>query len=142
MVTGKRKVRRLRGSRTHGWGQVGQHRKSGRKGGRGQAGLHKHKWTWTVKYDKEHFGKNVWAPPNRVEVSSWVNVGNLEELYYRYGTVGSSTDELPVLDLARLGYMKLLGGGSASRALKVLVKEFTSSAKEKIERAGGVLVKE
>ncbi|MEM4427493.1 MAG: 50S ribosomal protein L15, partial [Zestosphaera sp.] len=40
----------MRGSRTHGYGRVGQHRKAGSRGGRGAAGLHKHKWTWVVKY--------------------------------------------------------------------------------------------
>ncbi len=141
MATAKRKVRRLRGSRFHGWGQVGQHRKSGRRGGRGRAGLHKHKWTWTVKYDKDHFGKNVFTPPNRVEVGSWINVGSLNEIYQKYESHSSDQGDLPVLDLTKLGYEKLLGGGSASRPLKILVKQFTTTAKEKVEKAGGQLVK-
>jgi len=33
-----RKTRKMRGSRTHGYGQVGQHRKSGSRGGVGKAG--------------------------------------------------------------------------------------------------------
>ncbi|MGA2874798.1 MAG: 50S ribosomal protein L15, partial [Nitrososphaerales archaeon] len=54
MASRLRKVRRLRGSRTHGWGQIGQHRRTGSKGGSGMAGLHKHKWSYTVKYMPDH----------------------------------------------------------------------------------------
>ncbi len=42
MATRFRKTRKFRGSRNHGWGQVGQHRASGHKGGLGQSGMLKH----------------------------------------------------------------------------------------------------
>ena len=42
MATRLRKTRKYRGSRNHGWGQIGQHRASGHKGGLGQSGLMKH----------------------------------------------------------------------------------------------------
>ena len=42
MATRLRKTRKLRGGRNMGWGQVGQHRASGHKGGLGIAGLHKY----------------------------------------------------------------------------------------------------
>ena len=38
MPTRLRKVRKQRGSRTHGYGQIGQHRHSGKQGGHGNAG--------------------------------------------------------------------------------------------------------
>ena len=46
LPTRTRKSRKYRGSRTHGYGQIGQHRHSGSRGGHGNAGLHKHKWSW------------------------------------------------------------------------------------------------
>nr|MDQ3961331.1 50S ribosomal protein L15 [Thermoproteota archaeon] len=48
MATRFRKSRRQRGSRYCGWGQVGQHRQSGSRGGVGGAGKHKHFWIRTV----------------------------------------------------------------------------------------------
>ncbi|MEM3921728.1 MAG: 50S ribosomal protein L15, partial [Nitrososphaerota archaeon] len=57
MGTRHRKSRKRRGSRTCGWGQIGQHRKSGSRGGHGHAGMHKHKWTWVLKHDPDYFGK-------------------------------------------------------------------------------------
>ena len=47
-----RKVRKQRGSRTHGWGQIGQHRSRGGRGGTGKAGLDKHKWTYVITGDR------------------------------------------------------------------------------------------
>ena len=38
MPTRLRKTRKLRGGRHMGWGQVGQHRASGHKGGLGRSG--------------------------------------------------------------------------------------------------------
>ncbi|MGI0041355.1 MAG: 50S ribosomal protein L15, partial [Nitrosopumilaceae archaeon] len=40
MATRLRKTRRLRGGRHMGWGQIGQHRASGHKGGLGRSGMH------------------------------------------------------------------------------------------------------
>ncbi|MGC8557261.1 MAG: 50S ribosomal protein L15, partial [Fervidicoccus sp.] len=51
VVRFRRKVRKLRGrTRTMGWGRIGQHRKTGSKGGRGAAGMLKHKESWMRKY--------------------------------------------------------------------------------------------
>ncbi|MEM0231544.1 MAG: hypothetical protein QXG78_00335, partial [Candidatus Methanomethyliaceae archaeon] len=66
VVRREKKVRKQRGSRTYGWGTVGQHRKSGMRGGFGNAGLHKHKWSWTIKYGKDHFGKYGFIRPKAV----------------------------------------------------------------------------
>ncbi|HVB11608.1 MAG TPA: uL15 family ribosomal protein [Nitrososphaerales archaeon] len=127
MASRLRKVRRLRGSRTHGWGQIGQHRRTGAKGGSGMAGMHKHKWSYTVKYAPDHFGSNKWHPPNRTITDRWINLNQL-------GNLAGSGNEL---DLASLGYDKLLGQGTVHLALKVRVPRASSTAIEKIKAAGG-----
>ncbi|MDG6908124.1 MAG: uL15 family ribosomal protein [Nitrososphaerota archaeon] len=127
MVSRLRKVRRLRGSRTHGWGQIGQHRRTGAKGGSGMAGLHKHKWSYTVKYMPDHFGSNKWHPPNRVVAERWLN---LNQLGYLTATGGA-------IDLTSLGYDKLLGQGEVHSALKVKVARASKSAVAKVKAAGG-----
>ena len=38
-----------------GWGQVGQHRASGHKGGLGRSGHLKHLWSTVIKEDPDHF---------------------------------------------------------------------------------------
>lgn len=60
MIRRKRKVRKLRGSHTHGWGGCKKkHRGGGSKGGRGgmagTGGKRKNtKWTWVIKYAPDH----------------------------------------------------------------------------------------
>ena len=137
MSTRKRKVRKLRGSRTMGWGQVGQHRKSGMKGGVGNAGLHKHKWSWTIVYAPDHFGKKGFHSINRLSKSrKWVNVGQLDEIYESQKEK-KEINGMSLLDLSSMGYDKLLGRGRVSRAYFVVVGRFTAKAKEAVEAAGG-----
>ncbi len=137
MVTRFRKVRRLRGSRTHGWGQIGQHRDTGKKGNR-KVGLHKHKWTQAVLMPNKYFGKHGFRNPTTRVVDRWVNVGALDDLFLKYGKVDE--DGKRVMDLKALGYEKLLGSGSINDAYTVLVPLYTKTAKEKIESKGGVIV--
>lgn len=91
------------------------------------AGLHKHKWSYTVKYMPDHFGSNKWHPPNRVIADRWINLNQLSSL-----TVASG-----IIDLTTLGYDKLLGQGEVRSALKVKVARASKSAVEKIKAAGG-----
>ena len=70
MVSRLRKIRRQRGSRSHGWGQVKGHRSH--PSGRGNACLMKYKWSWNIKYDPAHFGKPHHNPHTRKIVSKWM----------------------------------------------------------------------
>jgi large subunit ribosomal protein L15 len=136
MPTRLRKVRKLRGSRTHGWGRKGQHRKSGSRGGFGRAGLHKHKWSWVIRYEPDYFGKRGFRSPNqRVERS--INVGDLEELITRIELPREEGKALATLDITQLGYDKLLGGGRLSIPLLVKAPRATKLAMEKVAGAGG-----
>lgn len=136
MPTRSRKVRRLRGSRTHGYGQIGQHRHSGSRGGHGNAGLHKHKWSWTVKFDPDHFGRDPFRAPGHVKPAQWLNVGDLDSL-------ATGGREKPVmLDLVAMGVEKLLGSGEVGGPYHVKVVSFTKRAQAKIEAAGGKIVKQ
>jgi large subunit ribosomal protein L15 len=137
MPTRLRKVRRLRGSRTHGYGQIGQHRHSGKQGGHGNAGLHKHKWSWTIKYDPDHFGRDDFVPPGYPKVERWMNVGDLDG--FGLATRGKESDPI-ALDLTGMGVQKLLGSGSVGRAYNVKVPSFTKRAQSKVEEAGGKMI--
>ena len=139
-----RKTRKLRGSRTMGYGRVGQHRKAGGRGGVGKAGGRNHFWIRTVKYEPKRFRKVGFKPPSALKPRpSTVNVGELMELAFRlYGAEALRSREPLELDLEAMGYRKLLGEGEVSIPLRVRIPSYSESAKEKIEEAGGELLGE
>lgn len=125
----KRKTRYYRGSRYCGWGQVGQHRKSGSRGGFGMTGLKKHKKYYMLKYAPDHFGKHGFKsiyPPKRT-----INVGDLSKFVEK---------GIHEINLDQLGYDKLLGDGRISVPVRVVVKEASKKAIEKIKECGGEVI--
>jgi large subunit ribosomal protein L15 len=135
MATRFRKSRRQRGSRYCGWGQVGQHRQSGSRGGIGGAGKHKHFFIRTVIEEPNHFGHDAFNSYNRNLVHRWINIRDLDSVVAKHGKVDE--DGRVILDLTSLGYDKLLGGGKVNSAFGVKVANISESAKEKIQQAGG-----
>jgi large subunit ribosomal protein L15 len=129
-----RKIRKTRGSRTQGYGRIGQHRKTGSKGYR-KAGRHKHLWSYVTTYEKNAFGKHGFTSPKSLKRNdNVINVAKLEELSLRFQTKEIGQIEI---DLTRLGYAKLLGTGSIKKAIIVKVPTCSKSAAEKIQKAGG-----
>jgi large subunit ribosomal protein L15 len=145
VVRRRRKSRKLRGrTRTMGWGRIGQHRKSGSRGGKGAAGMHKHKWTWVIKYAPTWFGKRGFNPP-RIKVGYRpviMNVGEVEELINNLRILGKvrSEDGRVVVDLVSLGVHKLLGKGTIRTPAKIIVPLASEEAIEKVRKAGGIVV--
>lgn len=142
MATRHRKVRKRRGSRTHGWGQIGQHRKTGAKGGHGRAGMHKHKWTWVLRYNRDYFGRHGFFRPNRREMRAvnLVQLATLAENLER--SAGAKVVEGRLLvNLAAMGIRKVVAGGKVSKPLLVVAETWTKRAEERIREAGGEIVK-
>ena len=74
-----RKIRKKRGSRTQGYGRVGQHRKSGSKGER-KPGRHKHGWSYVLRYKPDYFKKKRFKSPKSQKKNNIVNLKELEEI--------------------------------------------------------------
>jgi large subunit ribosomal protein L15 len=144
VVRKRKKSRRLRcRTRTMSWGRIGQHRKSGSKGGFGAAGMHKHMWTWVVKYAPRWFGKHGFTRPERIAgKKAAINVGVLDELasYMEKTGMALIEDGRIVIDAQAMGFNKVLGSGRVTRPLKVITREASEAAKKKIEEAGGLVV--
>jgi len=136
-----RKVRKNRGSRTHGYGQVGQHR----KGTKGQAGLHKHRWTYVIKYEPDYFEKRGFTSQKAISrKTNVINVGELDELAHKLAAEKKleRKQKKTFLDLAKLGYDKLLGTGKITKPMLVKVVAHSEAAAKKIEEAGGQILEE
>ena len=136
-----RKVRKMRGSRTHGWGQIGQHRRSGSRGGKGHAGMHKHRWTYVQRYDPDHFSKDKFRPPNQTQINI-INLKQLEEIAYKIQQARKGKREKITIDLKEMGYDKLLGSGKITAPISVKVSSCSEDARKKIEESGGEVVTE
>lgn len=139
MATRLRKTRKNRGSRYCGWGQVAQHRASGHKGGLGVSGQLKHHYSSMLKDNPKHFGHSSTRPPHPNTIHKWINIRDLDHLFMNQQNSAdpkTSTDK-KIIDLTSLGIQKLLGGGTTKTAYTIKVNQFTTSAKKKVEQAGG-----
>ena len=137
MATRLRKTRRLRGGRHMGWGQVGQHRASGHKGGLGVTGFQKHHYSSLLKDEPDHYGHESSSPPHPNITRKWASVRDLDDLFTKFGKEEGGKK---IVDLESAGYDKLLGGGNISNAYSVKIENFTASAEEKLKAVGGEIV--
>ncbi len=141
MVVRIRKKRR-RGERSY----HGSHKKwrgGGSRGGRGEAGKHKHKWSYVVKYEPEHFGKHGFKRlEDVVKDIRIINVGNLNRMLENLlqKNLAAKEGNSIKVNLQKIGYDKLLGSGMLNKSLIVESKYFSKSAIKKLEEAGGKAV--
>ncbi|WP_297536046.1 uL15 family ribosomal protein [Thermococcus sp.] len=146
MIRRRKKVRKLRGSHTHGWGCKKKHRGGGSKGGRGMAGTGKRKdqkFTWTIKYAPDHLGKRGFHRPKAVTyIPKVINLSDIEENFELFRDMGVIYEEEGklVFDATQLGIDKVLGTGRLTRAIVVKAYYVTSKAEKKIREAGGEVV--
>jgi large subunit ribosomal protein L15 len=93
-----------------------------------------------LKHIPKHFGKHGFTRPLEVrrEISA-INVGELDERLdelLRQG-IAKREEERIVIDVGKLGFERVLGGGRVTHSIEVIAKEFVESAKRKLEEAGG-----
>ena len=84
--------------------------------------------------DPKHFGHDSTHPPHPNLVRKWVSVRDLDDIYAKHGKQEGGKK---LIDLAELGYDKLLGGGQTENAYVVKVEKFSASAEEKLKQSGG-----
>lgn len=149
----KKRVKRIRGTRTCGGGSAKKRRGKGNKGGSGNAGAYEHHFVRSLKKGIRK-GKNKSQLPlqNRSAKrfdqtllkslnDTAVNVGELEEMLEELVEEGKAEEKSDgtgiYLDAPRLGIQKILGKGKVTRKLTVRATKISKVAREKIERAGG-----
>jgi large subunit ribosomal protein L15 len=129
----QRKTRKMRGSRTHGYGRIGQHRDAGSKGQR-KVGRHKHLWSYVTTHEPDYFGKHGFTSPQSLKrKENIINISKLDELSQKFSEEKGATH----VDLTSLGFTKLLGTGTITKSLIVNVASCSKIAAEKIKKAGG-----
>ena len=145
MTTNKRtKFAKYRGSKTHGCGSMKKRRGAGNRGGRGAAGTGKRgdakkPSIWHLKY----FGKFGFTSKNSNKNIKSINIKEIEikiPVWLEKGLIKDNKGTFEI-DLAILGYDKLLGTGNVTKKLKIKAKYYSLKAEEKIKKAGGDIIK-
>lgn len=132
MPTHKRKTRKMRGQRWHGYGGKKKHRGGGSKGGKGFGGSHKHKWSYITRYEPDHYGYKGFYSLKKKDIS--INLDEVQRL--------AEKNKHKEIDLTKLGYTKILARGEIKEPLTIKIKKSSAAAKKKIEEAGGKLITE
>ncbi len=144
MIRKRRKTRKYRGSRVHGFGRVGQHRKAGMRGGKGWAGKNKHLKSGLTEAERATIGSFGFKRPVKLrKPDKSINISKLEELIETLpeDTEGVQfSDQSVEIDVTLFGYNKILGGGKITRIMNVKAYSFSEKAIEKIEAVGGKIV--
>jgi len=144
----KKKVKRIRGTRTCGGGSAKKRRGKGSKGGSGNAGAFGHHFVRSLKTGIRK-GKNKSQLPLQVRTAkrfdTVMNVGDLDNMVEEQMKAGkanaddTSTGTGIYLDATQLGIDKILGKGNVTRKLTLKTNKISTLAREKIESAGGAV---
>lgn len=142
MVVHKRKkVVRMRGSKTHGGGSMKKRRGRGHKGGQGMAGTGKRADSKkpSIWKDTYYFGKHGFHRHGPRKDINAVNVKDIDEKADMLVEKQMALKDAKgySIDLGKAGYNKLLGSGRVSRKLFIEVEYASQSAIDAVQQAGG-----
>ena len=145
-----RKVRKMRGERTHGYGKVGQHRKTGQRAGRGKTTQwKKSKKSYYLKQKELGFpdpdwdmGKKGFKRPQDINRIYQVNTLNVKDLDLKIDNFvmdkkATKSGNSYSINLNEINIQKLLGNGEINKTINISVNKASKRAIEKIEAAGG-----
>ncbi len=130
------KTKKMRG------GHYGRGMKSGRgkgkRGGKGNAGLLKHRWIWTLKNDRNHFGVHGFTSHHPSVKDVTITLRDLAESYDDFEKKGIVTgkENEKVIDLGKAGITKLLATGEFRVKSKILVDKATEKTIRKLSNHG------
>ena len=135
-VKKRKKVTRMHGSHTHGWGFKKKHRGKGHRGGIGMAGSGKRadqKKSKVLKKGVKYFGKSKalrrGPVPMKLEA---INLRKISENPQKFIKKGEK-------ELNLKGY-KILGTGEMTEKLTIKASAASKSAIDKVKKAGGDII--
>ncbi len=145
-----RKIRKKRGTRTCGYGRVGQHRKTGQRAGRGKTTQwKKSKKTYYLKQKELGFpdpdwnmGKKGFKRPQDLTRIYKTNTLNIKDLDLKIDELvlensATKTGNTYIINLNDINVQKILGRGEINKKINISVNKASKQAIEKVEAAGG-----
>jgi large subunit ribosomal protein L15 len=135
----KKRIKRIRGTRTCGGGSHKKRRGKGSRGGVGNAGAYSHHVVRSLKKGIIK-GMHISHQHNRHDEKA-LNIGDLEEMLEELIEEGKAEEKADgiYLDTTELGIQKILGKGEVTKKLVLKANAVTETAKGKVESAGGTV---
>jgi len=138
-----KKINKLRGQRSAGYGFTKGHRAAGQRGGKGMAGSKKHHYIKLMIENPRYFGKWGFKRPQKLlENLVVLNIGEIDESADRLVEKGiaTMTGKRYNIDVSKLGIDRILGSGKVTRKLNLTgVQSITLRAREKVTGIGGTI---
>lgn len=138
-----KRITKMRGQRSAGYGFTKGHRAAGQRGGKGKAGSEKHHNIKVTTENPHYFGKWGFKRPQKLLNNPIaLNIGEIDEAADRLVERGiaTRTGKKYNIDVSILGIDRILGSGQVTRQLNLTgVKGITSRAREKITGVGGTI---
>ncbi len=130
----QRRKKKYLGKRRCGRGNVKNRRGSGNRGGRGMAGVDKHKWTWAMAHQPDYYSKHGFVNPTRkryptinlYEINQMALNGKLEEKEGKY-----------VFEFKG----KVLGRGKVTLPLSIKALSWSKNVERKLAEVKGEIAK-
>jgi len=141
-VNRRKKDVKQRGSHTHGWGSKKKHRGSGNRGGKGMAGTGKRADQKKPSiWKEEYFGKHGFSRINAHSLTS-INIGYIDQNIEKLVKSGIAKQQNGsfTINLADLGFDKLLGTGKVSRKIIITSDYASAGAVDAVKAAGGEVI--
>ncbi len=142
-----RKNRKMRGSKTHGWGAMKKHRGAGSRGGRGMAGTGKRGDAKkpSIWKNKKYFGKHGFTRPKKITIK--IKAINLKTIEQKLESLLSKKliekkNDSYVVDLKKLGFNKLLSTGKITKKFSIKCEYASKKAIDKIKKSGSNIILE
>ena len=145
-----KKIRKQRGTRTCGYGKVGQHRKAGQRVGKGKTTQWKKSMKSYYLKQKElgfpdpdwDMGKKGFKRPQDITRIYQVNTLNIKDLDNKIDSLvltnkASKSGTTYSINMSDINIQKILGRGEINKKINITVKKASKKAVEKVEAAGG-----
>lgn len=127
----KRGRHKYHGTRSWGGGNAKNRRGKGCRGGSGNAGPQKARWTFFTRYEPDHLGRHGFVRPGPKTCVETIDLNDIQRMVEKG-------------DLKKNGNMheytfegKVLGSGEIASPVLVKANSFSKKAVEKIKKAGG-----
>ncbi|MHA2379740.1 MAG: uL15 family ribosomal protein [Candidatus Thorarchaeota archaeon] len=136
-----KKINKMRGRRSAGYGFSAGHRASGQRGGKGMAGSKKHHYIKVMQENPRYFGKWGFKRPQKLtgDVLA-INIGDIDEALERLVERGDATKKgrTYTVDVSAIGIDKILGSGKVTQKIDLVgIKAISARAREKVLEKGG-----